>query len=59
MKPGPKKKYEANLRIRVSAKALEILRLKAEEMGITLSEFLRQALGALEPREENDESDPR
>lgn len=45
MKPGPKKEFETRLTLRVSASAMEQFRRKALEMGISLSEFLRLALG--------------
>ncbi len=45
MKPGPKKQYAANLRVRVSAETMERIRRRAEEMGLTVSELLRLTLG--------------
>lgn len=55
MKPGPKKQYQNHLTLRVSEHVMEQLRRKAQEMGISLSEFLRLALGECVDAPSNEE----
>lgn len=45
MKPGPKKQYEADLRVRVTAAAMEKIRRAAQEAGLTVSKYIRLVLG--------------
>lgn len=56
-KPGPKKQFDARLRLRLSEAVMEKLRRKAESMGISLSDFLRLALGEIEEVPTNEEKD--